>query len=548
MIRQLPAAFALVIRSNCAPVIARLPQSLEEPRLPPRPPLRPRPRATQAARTRPSSTPNRTSPTTCPPSGSPTTAPPTPGADHDHHDPITAVLDSSPPTPSSSPARHPRDQPLHRPHRAAHRTHRPDHRHRPHPRRTTPPSWPGSRPWTGRSPTWPPSSPPTPPAATALTRPRHGGNSPPPNARSPSPACGPGSSRSTGPATATWPPPSPPAGPPTTCACTAWTSCPACGPSCTSSPPHRQAAVRPGRIPGPHPARPRRPADDRDLQLRPLPPPRPGPRPALERVMTDATLRQALAYARRGWPVFPCLPGQKIPATRHGFRDATTDQQQISDWFGRGAGWNLAIATGAPGPDVLDVDRTAPPETATPPSPGSAAPGWSTVPPPTYGPPPAECTPTSPAQTSTTAACPATTWTSGRRRIHRRPALPGRRQALPAHQQARRPRRPGLGRSHPAARTPAQPHRPQPRPAPGLDLTHLTRWVASQPEGNRNAGLFWAANRALDADRAADLSPLAVAARQAGLGDKEITRTLDSARRTGQHRAHPVIARPRRVS
>ena len=76
--------------------------------------------------------------------------------------------------------------------------------------------------------------------------------------------------------------------------------------------------------------------------------------------MTDATLRQALAYARHGWPVFPCLPGQKIPATRHGYRDATTDQQQITDWFGRGAGWNLAIATGAPGPDVLDIDQHGP--------------------------------------------------------------------------------------------------------------------------------------------------------------------------------------------
>ena len=88
--------------------------------------------------------------------------------------------------------------------------------------------------------------------------------------------------------------------------------------------------------------------------------PRPGPRPALEHVMTDAILRQALAYARHGWPVFPCLPGQKIPATRHGFRDATTDQQQITDWFGHGASWNLAIATGAPGPDVLDVDQHGP--------------------------------------------------------------------------------------------------------------------------------------------------------------------------------------------
>ena len=73
--------------------------------------------------------------------------------------------------------------------------------------------------------------------------------------------------------------------------------------------------------------------------------------------MTDATLRQALAFATRGWPVLPCQPGQKTPATRHGVRDATTDPGQITAWFGRHPDWNLAIATGAPGPDVLDVDQ-----------------------------------------------------------------------------------------------------------------------------------------------------------------------------------------------
>ena len=88
---------------------------------------------------------------------------------------------------------------------------------------------------------------------------------------------------------------------------------------------------------------------------------------------------------------------------------------------------------------------------------------------------------------------------------------------------------------------PSQPQRqrPGPRPAPGRDLGTLARWLARQPEGNRNAGLYWAANRALEADPAADLSPLAEAARQAGLGDQEITRTLDSARRTGQARPEP---------
>ena len=76
--------------------------------------------------------------------------------------------------------------------------------------------------------------------------------------------------------------------------------------------------------------------------------------------MTSTRLGQALAYAARGWPVFPCQAGQKIPATAHGHLDATTDPGQITAWFGRHPDWNLAIATGAPGPDVLDVDQHGP--------------------------------------------------------------------------------------------------------------------------------------------------------------------------------------------
>ena len=83
---------------------------------------------------------------------------------------------------------------------------------------------------------------------------------------------------------------------------------------------------------------------------------------------------------------------------------------------------------------------------------------------------------------------------------------------------------------------PGRQPKPQPYPDQERDLGPLAAWVAAQPEGNRNNGLYWAANRALEADPAADLSPLAAAARQAGLGDEEITRTLDSARRTSQPR------------
>ena len=64
--------------------------------------------------------------------------------------------------------------------------------------------------------------------------------------------------------------------------------------------------------------------------------------------------------AARGWPVFPCQAGQKTPATAHGHLDATTEPRQITAWFGRHPDWNLAIATGAPGPDVLDVDDHGP--------------------------------------------------------------------------------------------------------------------------------------------------------------------------------------------
>ena len=75
------------------------------------------------------------------------------------------------------------------------------------------------------------------------------------------------------------------------------------------------------------------------------------------RVVTDM-LGQALAYAARGWPVFPCKPGEKAPNTAHGFHDATTSAAVIRAWWAQHPADNVAIATGSPAVDVLDVDVT----------------------------------------------------------------------------------------------------------------------------------------------------------------------------------------------
>ena len=63
----------------------------------------------------------------------------------------------------------------------------------------------------------------------------------------------------------------------------------------------------------------------------------------------------ALAYATRGWPVFPLRPGQKTPLTLHGYKDATTDLMAIERWWLATPDANIGCATGVAF-SVLDVD------------------------------------------------------------------------------------------------------------------------------------------------------------------------------------------------
>jgi len=68
-------------------------------------------------------------------------------------------------------------------------------------------------------------------------------------------------------------------------------------------------------------------------------------------------LIHALEYAKKGWHVFPLVPGQKIPLTKNGFKDATTDPQKITEWWTKTPNANIGIATGKiSGICVLDVD------------------------------------------------------------------------------------------------------------------------------------------------------------------------------------------------
>jgi hypothetical protein len=258
--------------------------------------------------------------------------------------------------------------------------------------------------------------------------------------------------------------------------------------------------------------------------------------------MTDHTaLRRALAYAAHGWPVFPCLPGEKLPATRHGFKDATTDPECIRAWWARHPTSNVAIATGYPGPDVLDVDQR-----------GDAGSGFAAF-----------------------------------NRLHRGGLLAG------VSALVRTPNG-GLhsyfaGSEQPSGRLPrhhldfkaaggyvlAPPSQvggipyalityrggtsgldwravtdllepPQPRLEPRAErhseVSHLADWVAGLQEGNRNAGLYWAARRAIEAGRADALDTLAGSAISAGLPEAEVWRTVGSARRGAQ--PHPVEPQP----
>ncbi len=249
---------------------------------------------------------------------------------------------------------------------------------------------------------------------------------------------------------------------------------------------------------------------------------------------------RALAYARRGWPVFPCKPGSKAPATEHGFRDATTDPDRILSWWKRTPNANIAIATGAPGPDVLDIDQH-----------GPAGNGFGA-----YQRLVGTGLASQPGKIVVTpggglhAYFAGSDQASGRLPRHHLDfrAVGGYVLAPPSRvggkpYQLIQQDLSANGRLDWSAVTgllvPRHDRPIQPRTAMPAPVSGLVAWVEKLREGNRNSGLFWAACRAVEAGESGLLDDLAAAAARTGLPEPEITRTISSARRTAQ----PIASR-----
>ena len=75
----------------------------------------------------------------------------------------------------------------------------------------------------------------------------------------------------------------------------------------------------------------------------------------LPELNTDTLTWAAYFYARAGIPVLPLKPGSKMPATRHGVDDATTDTRPVRAWWRDCPTFNIGLATGVVF-DGLDVD------------------------------------------------------------------------------------------------------------------------------------------------------------------------------------------------
>lgn len=244
--------------------------------------------------------------------------------------------------------------------------------------------------------------------------------------------------------------------------------------------------------------------------------------------MMRTTENQAHLYADYGWPVFPVTPNRKEPFPgSNGCKDATRDHDQIRGWWSGRDEVNIGIATGWPGPDVLDVDNH-----------GINASGFGAL----NRLKKAGLVPAPKAIISTP---------SGGMHLYYEGTNQGNGHIAAAHIDYRGKggyvlAPPSQVDGHPyvvaekagsrevcnwgAIReelTPA-PEKPAYVPRDGQGLDHLVTWVERQEQGNRNAGLHWAGMRAVEAGQPELIEDLAAAAVRGGHPEREARATAAS--------------------
>jgi len=67
-------------------------------------------------------------------------------------------------------------------------------------------------------------------------------------------------------------------------------------------------------------------------------------------------IKAALGYAKLGWFIFPLKPGDKIPITPRGFKDASNNPDQIERWWAKTPDANIGLACGPSKIAVIDLD------------------------------------------------------------------------------------------------------------------------------------------------------------------------------------------------
>jgi Bifunctional DNA primase/polymerase, N-terminal len=261
----------------------------------------------------------------------------------------------------------------------------------------------------------------------------------------------------------------------------------------------------------------------------------------------DRQLRQALAYAHYEWQVFPVVPGGKIPATPHGFLDATTDESRIREWWQRNPGWNIGLATGHPGPDVVDVDRHSADRN------GFAA--WNAAKRAGLVERPLAIVATPSGgihayfrgsdQRSVATTAHVDFRSQGGYVVAPRSTVAGKPYVV-VHRDPRSTARVDFGAVRQLVepqqkRTPWSPPE-QLRDGGRQNLDHLVQHMAELDDG-RKRYLFWAANRILDHRQPERLADLAAAARAAGSEPRQIERTIESARRQLRQDPHVSVSR-----